>query len=184
MKHKEIERLIQKSLDRETSAEEEKSLHLHLSRCPDCQQFYQELVQTGQAMNTLIEFFPQYGFNDRVLKKIGFRRAFAWSKAAAVFAGIWLTSFLFIIFSPLPNEILSRALTSTPALIRLFDKIELVISSLSHTLLPFVKSSLNSSLLIAGLIFSIFLIYFFSKAISPVRKLGKQNKPRPKGRVF
>lgn len=164
MKHKEIERLIQKSLDRETSAEEERNLHLHLSGCPECQQFYQELVQTGDQLRDLIEFYPRPGFNDRVLRKIGFRRAFAWKRVAAVFTGVWLGTVLFLTFSPLSQEIVNKTLTSIPAFVRLFDKIELVITSLTHTLLPFVKSSWSPTF-VGGLIFSIFLIYFFGRVI-------------------
>jgi hypothetical protein len=184
MKHKDIEKLIQKSLDFETNAEDEKRLHLHLSDCEECQGFYQELVQTRQALDRLIEFYPRHGFNDRVLRKLGFKRVFAWGKPALVLAGLWLASILAFILSPIPKNLLNRILFSTPALLRLVDNARLIISSMSQMLEPLAKVSINSSFLIFGLIFSIILFYFFGKIINPVRNLGNDIKPSSKGRFF
>jgi len=165
MKHKNIERLIQKLLDFETNAEEEKVLHAHLSQCKECHRFYQEMVQTQQALCGLTELYPEPGFNDRVLKKLGFRKTFAWSKAAIIFASTWLASFLFLVFSPLPGKLFNEILTSVPALMRFFDKVELVVSSLSHALMPFAKGSINVAQPVIGLIFSILLIYLLGKTL-------------------
>ena len=165
MRHDKIERLIQKSLDHETNVEEDQTLHSHLSRCHACQQLYKELALTDEMLAELIEVFPRPGFNDRVLRKIGIRRALVWTRAAAVFAGIWLGSLLLIAFSPWPNELFSKTLTSIPSLMGLFDKVQVTISAFSHALIPFAKISLNSLSPFLGLIFSILLFYIFGKAL-------------------
>ncbi len=170
MKHKKIERLIQKRLDRDTNAEEERSLQHHLSHCGDCQQFYQEMVQTEEALGGLIEIYPRYGFNDRVLNTIGFKRGFAWTKAATALACTWLASFLFLAFSPWPGQLLNHVVTSVPALVRLFEKTELVFSSLSHMLIPLAKNSIDSVHPFIGLIFSILFIYFLGRTLQKEAK--------------
>lgn len=180
MKHKDIEKLIQKSLDRETTQEQEKMLHSHLSRCHACQELHRELALSSQMVVELVELFPEPGFNERVLRKIAVKKARVWTKAAIVFASVWLSSLVFFAFLPLPREMFNRMLTSTPALVRLYDNIQLIISSLSHTIMPVLKISLNSSLPVMGLILSIMLFYFLGKTLSPVRKLRKDIKPRPK----
>jgi len=70
LKHEEIERLIQKSLDREATVEEEKMLQLHLSSCADCQELYSELTQFINEMDEKVEFFPSPDFNERVLIRL------------------------------------------------------------------------------------------------------------------
>ena len=103
MKHKKIERLIQKKLDREIGPDEKRKLDKHLAQCSDCSLFYTEMVQASKSVRQLTEFYPQTDFNARVLAKLGLRRKFAWSKAAYVFAGGWLAAILFFVYSPLPK---------------------------------------------------------------------------------
>ncbi len=164
MRHKEIEILIQKSLDHETDREEERILRLHLSGCPACRQLYQELIQTEQALTGLVEFFPRQDFDDRVLRKLGLVRSLVWAKATVALAGAWFGSLLFLLFSPLTKGLFNRVLTSIPALVRLFDKVQLVLSSFSHILTPFTKN-LNYSFPIIALVFTIILLYFFDRTM-------------------
>ncbi|KPJ71127.1 hypothetical protein AMJ52_09005, partial [candidate division TA06 bacterium DG_78] len=85
---------------------------------------------------------------------------------------------------PLPHQFMNWVLTSVPGVVRLVDEIQLIVSSLSHTLLPVLKISLNFSFPVVGVILSILLFYFFGKVLNPVKKLGKENNTRSKGRVF
>ncbi len=170
MKHKKIEKLIQKLLDREADAEEKRLLQLHLSQCEECRQFHQEMVQTEQALGGLIEFYPRHEFNDHVLRRLGFRRRVLWKRVAPVFAGAWIASLLFLIFSPWPTQFINQILTSIPALMRLFDKTELVVSSIGHMLMPFAKGSVTGVYPIIGLIFSILIFYFLGKTLQKEAK--------------
>jgi predicted anti-sigma-YlaC factor YlaD len=184
MKHKDIEKLIQKSLDRETTQEEEHTLRSHLSRCHDCQEQYEAFCMTSQMVGELIELFPHPGFNARLLKKLALKRARQWTKAALVFSAAWIGSLVCVVLSPLPRQFMNWVLTSVPGVVRLVDEIQLIVSSLSHTLLPVLKISLNVSFPVIGVILSILLFYFFGKVLSPVKKLGKENNTMSKDRVF
>ncbi|MGB3341840.1 MAG: hypothetical protein WBB37_10210 [bacterium] len=184
MKHNNIERLIQKSLDFETNVEEERFLHSHLSQCKECHRFYQEMVQTQKALFGLIEYYPQHDFNDRVLKKLGFRKIFAWTKTIKVFAGAWLASILFLAFSPLPGKLINQILTSAPALARIISKGEVIISSLSHVFMPFAKNSFDITWPVIGLLFSVIITYFFSKTLTHVRKIKANIKSPGQGQNF
>lgn len=170
MKHKKIENLIQRLLDREADAEEKRLLQHHLSQCEECRQFHQEMVQTEQALGGLIEFFPRQGFNDRLLKKLGFRRRVLWKRVAPVFAGAWVASLLVLILSPWPSRLMSQGITSVPAVVRFVDKIELIVSALSHIVMPFAKGSVTVVYPIIGLIFSIFMFYFLGKTLQKEAK--------------
>jgi len=165
MKHKEIERLIQKRLDRETNPDEESRLDKHLAQCPHCVRQYQEMMLVGKSIKEIIEFYPQPGFNARVIARLGLKRRFAWSKAAIVFAGSWVAALLFFVYSPLPGRVFSHIATSIPAIVRVFDRIELVVSSLAQILSPVVKSSFSTLNPWIGLVFSILFVYFLGKAL-------------------
>ena len=165
MKHKEIERLIQKELDREIGLSEKRKLDKHLTQCPECALFHQEMTQASKSIRQITEFYPQADFNARVLAKLGLRRRFAWSKATYVLVGAWLAAILFIVYSPLPSQALSRLAISFPALLRLYDKVELVITSLTQLLSPVIKSSFDTMNPVVGLVFSIMFVYFLGKAL-------------------
>ncbi len=173
MKHKDIEKLIHKKLDRETTLDEEKHLHEHLNQCPECQTFYQELVQTGQSLGGLTEFFPRHGFNEQVLKIIGVKRARVWKKVVPVLTGAWVGSLLFLILSPLPKNVLGQLLTLTPSLMRLSDKINLIAVSFKQLLAPFIKYPVNLFYPLMILLISIFTFIIFSKIIEKEKKLVK-----------
>lgn len=165
MKHKDIERLIQKKLDREIGVDEKRKLDKHLAKCAECALFYQEMMQATKQIRELTEFYPQAGFNARVLAKLGLRRKYAWSKAAYVFAGGWLAAILFFVYSPIPNQVFSHIATSIPALIRLYDKVELVVASFTQVLSPIIKGSFTTLNPLVGLVFSIMFVYFLGKAL-------------------
>lgn len=165
MKHKDIARLIQKKLDRELSTDEKRKLDKHLKQCPSCQQFHQEMVQTTQRVNEMTEFYPQAGFNARVLAKLGLKRRFAWTKVAIAFAGSWIVALLLVTYSPLPGQAMSRIATSVPALMRLYDNVQLVVTSLSQVLSPLFRSSISTFNPVIGLVFSILFVYFLGRAL-------------------
>ena len=165
MKHKEIERLIQKRLDREINHTEQRKMDNHLAQCPDCRRFCQQMMQTGKVLGELTQSYPKSDFNARVIARLGLKRRFAWTKAGIAFAGSWIAALLFFAYSPLPQQVFSRIATSIPTIMRLFDKTELVISSLAQVLSPAVKSSLSTLNPVVGLVISILFIYFLGKAL-------------------
>jgi len=109
--------------------------------------------------------FPEPGFNDRVLRKLGFKKAYARTRAALIFAGAWLGSVLFLLLSPLPKQIFDQSLTTVPAIMRFLGNIELVLSSVAQLLAPLTKVSINFLYPLIGLILSISLFYGFGKII-------------------
>ena len=172
MKHKNIEILIQKALDHEITAAEGMRLKTHLAECASCQQLYKELTCSEQV-HDLIEYYPRHDFNENILKTLGFRKIFSWTKTIKVFAGAWLASILFLAFSPLPGKLINQILTSAPALARIINKGEVIISSLSHVLLPFIKNSFGITWPVIGVVFSIMITYLISKAVKPASDLRK-----------
>lgn len=165
MKHKEIERLIQKKLDREISRVELRKLEEHLAQCPQCMRFSQQMMQVNSGLNQLNEFFPSPDFNTRVIARLGIKRRFAWARAGMVFAASWVAAILLFAYSSLPQQVFSHIATSIPTIMRFFDKAELVISSLTQVLAPAVKSSVSTLNPVVGLVFSIVIIYFLGKAL-------------------
>jgi len=165
MKHKDIERLIQKRLDRETKPDEKRRLDKHLAQCTHCARQYQEMMLVSKSIKEITEFYPQPGFNARVIAKLALRRRFAWTRAAIIFTGSWVAALLFLAYSPLPGQLFSHIATSVPAMIRFFDRIELVVSSLAQTLTPAFKTSFTTLNPWIGLVFSILFVYFLGKAL-------------------
>lgn len=165
MKHKEIERLIQKKLDHEIDSVELSKLEQHLAQCPHCMRFAEQMMQVSRGLNQLNEFFPRPDFNARVIAQLGIKKRFAWARAGMVFAGSWVAAALFFAYSSLPQQIFSHITTSIPSVIRFFEQVELVFSSLTQVLSPAVKASISTLNPIAGLVFSIIFIYFLGKAL-------------------
>ena len=170
MKHKEIERLIQKRLDGELKPEDSARLEDHLAKCPDCALFYEEISQTTGLIHQLEELHPQRDFNSRILARLGFGRRFAWTKAGIAFAGTWIAALLFFAYSSLPAQIIGWLTTSFPAMTRTVDRVELLFDSLSHVVMPFFRTSLSSIHPVTGLVFSILFIYLLGKALQKEAK--------------
>jgi len=123
------------------------------------------MMETTKDLHELTEFYPQSGFNARVIAQLGLKRRFAWTRAAIVFAFSWVASILFFAYSPLPEQVFSYIATSIPTIMRFFDKAGLVVSSLTQVLSPAVKTSLSSLDPVVGLVFSIAFIYFLGRAL-------------------
>lgn len=170
MKHKEIERLIQKRLDRELQIDEKRILDKHLAQCPDCALLSQQMMQTNDALHALVEYFPQADFNTRLLARLGLSRRLAWTKAAFALMGSWFAVLLFLAYSSLPNQILRYLATKVPTLIRLSREIELVVSSLSQVFTPVIKNALSTANPVIGLVFSILFFYFLGTLLQKEAK--------------
>ena len=164
-KHREIEELIQKCLDREISVDENINLQLHLSQCSDCQLFYDELMSIENGVIGMDQLVPNNDFNSRVLARVNIKRAASWAKIA-VGAGIaWLCSTLILIFSGLGSDIFGRVLTSTPSVVRFVDKAEFIIATLGRTLSPIVRNQFNPITVLVVLGISIGMFFLFGKFI-------------------
>jgi predicted anti-sigma-YlaC factor YlaD len=166
MMHKDIENLIQKALDLEITEEEQQTLDLHLSGCPDCRKLYQEMVDTQTSLLQLPELYPGADFDDRVLRAIGFRKSFAWSKVWVGAAAAWLVSFLGFLLSPLSGLATDWFLSKTPALVRFGETFHTVANSFGRTVLPFLKDSVSSPYPFIGLTLSVFALYAFGRIIT------------------
>lgn len=145
-------------------------LDSHLAHCSECALFYQEMVQATRLVYQLDEIRPRADFNARILAHLGLHRRFAWTKAAFVLIGSGLAAVVFAACSSLPAEILSRIATSVPALVRLYDKLTIVVSSLNSLLTPVVKISISELNPAIGLVFSILIVYFLGTALQKEAK--------------
>ena len=164
-KHREIEELIQKCLDREISVDENITLQLHLSQCPDCQLFYDELMSVENGVVEMIQLVPNFDFNSRVRAKIKVKSTASWVKIA-VGAGIaWLCSTLILIFSGIGSDIFGRVLTSTPSVMRFVDKVEFIVATLGRTLSPIARNQFNPVMALVMLGISIGMFFLFGKFI-------------------
>jgi len=165
-KHRDFEELIQKCLDREISVDENITLQLHLSQCPDCSSLYNELVSTEQAIVSLVEFTPNHGFNNRVLEQIKVKKSPVWAKVAAVFGGAWIATVIALLLSPLSSDIFNRVLTASPSIVRFVDNVHFIGVTLTRVLSPLAKNQVNPTLFIIGACLSIGMFLFFGKLFS------------------
>jgi anti-sigma factor RsiW len=149
-KHTEIEDLIQKRLDRLITAEEDKVLNLHLDQCPDCRKLNRDMEAVQSSLFNLIDLFPGASFNDRVMSKLGFKKSFAWAKAATVLGLSWAGAALFFFFSPLTKTYIGKTLTSVPQVLRVVEKTRLILDAIGHFVQPLIKSGLNPVYLAVG----------------------------------
>ncbi|MBS4016542.1 MAG: zf-HC2 domain-containing protein [Candidatus Latescibacteria bacterium] len=165
-KHKEFEELIQKCLDREITVDENISLQLHLSQCPDCSLFYNELVSAEKEIIDMVEVVPNHGFNEAVLARIKTKKVPAWAKIATVLGSAWVVSFLAFILIPASRDLFTRILFSSPSIVKAVAKIYFVGSTLARIVTPFAKSQLNPTLLVVSILLSVGMFIFFGKLFS------------------
>lgn len=162
-KHRDIEELIQKCLDREITVDENISLQLHLSQCEDCQALYDGLVETEQEIIGLTQLVPNHNFNTRVLARIAVKKAPTWVKAIIILGGVSLASTLVLLFSSLGSDIFNKVLFSSPAIVRFIDKLSFICSTLSRILSPLAKNQFNPTMCVIGLALSIGMFILFGK---------------------
>ncbi len=157
-----VEELIQKCLDREITVEENITLQLHLSQCPDCSTLYNELVSFEQAIVSLVEFTPNHGFNNRVLQQVKARTQ-VWKKVATVLGGTWIATAIAFLLSPISSDIFHRVLFSSPSIARLADKVYFIGSTLTKVFTPIAKNQFNPFVCIAGLVLGFGMFFLFGK---------------------
>ncbi len=165
MRHDEFKILIQKSLDGETTSEEERNLRLHLNQCPRCNYLYNQLIQTENALGGIIEYYPRQDFEMRVLKRLGFYRVRVWARAAVVVAGMWLASLLSLFFTPIGGRLFTRTLTSVPAAVRFFGNLQFILATISSVFAPLARDPEIYILPIIGVMCVISFIFIFGKTI-------------------
>jgi predicted anti-sigma-YlaC factor YlaD len=165
MRHKDIERLIQLSLDGELDTDDSDRLNKHLAQCSECAMFYQELSQTTRLVRQLHEIHPQADFNVRILARLGAKKRFAWSKAGIALTGGWIAALVFLCYSTVPAQILGWLTTSFPSIVRFTEKVGLVFESFAQVITPVLKSALSNANPFVGLVFSILFVYFLGKAL-------------------
>lgn len=165
MRHEEFNILIHKSLDGETSKEEERILRHHLSVCTHCSKLYNELIITEHIMDELVEYYPRQDFDMRVLKKLGFYRSLVWARATMVVAGMWLASLLSLFFTPIGERLLTRVLTSVPAAVQFVRNLQFIITTISNATAPLARNPENYILPIIGVIVAISFIFIFGRTI-------------------
>jgi len=161
-KHRDIEDLIQKCLDREITVDENITLQFHLSQCPDCLILYDELVSFEQTIVSLVEFTPNHGFNNRVLQQVKARTQ-VWKKVATVLGGAWIATAIAFLLSSISNDIFHRVLFSSPSVVRLVDKFYFIGSTLAKAFTPIAKNQFNPLVCIAGIGLGLGTFFLFGK---------------------
>lgn len=136
----------------------------HLATCPECRLFYEAMKSIHEELSTLIETYPRAGFNARVMRTLSMPRQLVWKKIALVFGSAWIISLGGFFFLPVGKGV-NMLLTSIPALVRIMNNIQVVITTISHALAPFTKVSINPVYPLLGIGMSISLFYIFSKIL-------------------
>ncbi|MBN2621193.1 hypothetical protein JXB22_08910 [candidate division WOR-3 bacterium] len=169
MKHKTIERLIQKSLDFEINTEESRLLHDHLATCPECRQLYSAMQQVRDSLRMLNEVYPSIGFNARVMQVLGATTRRVWKKAVLVLGSIWVASLASLFFVPY-RLMVTKLLTSMPALIRLVDTVQVAATTIGHVLSPLAKLPINPAYPVIGIAVSIMMFLIIATAVHKEEK--------------
>ncbi|MGB9720678.1 MAG: anti-sigma factor family protein [bacterium] len=164
MRHKEIENLIQKKLDREITQDEELFLSEHLKECPDCHAYHLEMERIKDEIMNLTEFFPRADFNARIFVKIGTKHRNYWYKLIPAFISVYLTSLIILLFSPLLNHLFQKAILVVPYILQVSDKIELTCKGIMLLAPSILK--LNIVQFAFGFLLCLLVFYVFIKTIS------------------
>lgn len=165
MKHNNIEKLIQKHLDRETNAHEKELLHSHLANCTECREYYEGMVSLQISLQGLLDLQPAHGFNARVLAHLGAKKVLFLLKAAIASVTLSVTASIALLFSPFTTGLLPRILHAIPDALRLYNKLQFIMSTLGQTLEPFFKNFINPFYPVAGVVLSIIIMYLISRAL-------------------
>lgn len=163
MRHQEIEKLMQKHLDRETSVDEDKVLAAHVKSCPGCREKFEKLTLLGVELTRLTEFFPDAGFNDRVLRAVGLRRSRAFRWVAAGVGAAWTVVVAAISLSPLRHTILKESVPLASDIMRFLSGAGRVLETLGQVFAPLARLSPSGVSLLAAAAFTIISIMAYSK---------------------
>lgn len=163
MRHKEIEELIQKRLDKEITPDEEILLFNHIRECADCNTYYLEMEMVKDGIYGMIEFFPRADFNERILKHIRVKREKIWQRFVPAFLGIYLAGLAVLLFSPVLHYLLSKLLFATPGVIYLLDKAKVI----GNGLILLIPSQFNIGLpyILTGFVLCVFVFYIFNRIL-------------------
>lgn len=152
MKHKYIEKLIQKQIDREIDPKQERALNEHIAECGDCREFYQEMINTCISLETMPEFYPAPGFNDRIMNEFGWRMRSIFKRFVAGASVLWISTLTIIILSFHPANFLNSFIKKVPALVRFAHGFNVVMNMLNHFFEPLLKNTFNPSWIAFGII--------------------------------
>lgn len=157
MRHRKIEMLIQKRLDREITKEEEEQFFRHLNGCPECYAYFGEMEKIHTGIKNLTEFFPGPNFNGMVLARLGIKKAKILRRLIPVFGGLYIASLLILLFSPIFNFALSEVILSVPKLMDFWKKIDSIINGMGLLISSYLRFNQDQ---ISILIFVSFLVSF------------------------
>ncbi len=163
MRHKEIERLVHKRLDKEITKKEEVVLFKHIENCPECRDFFLEMERLRQEIFNLPEYFPGIDFNTRVISAIKVKRHIPWYKAIPVFGGIYLAGLVILFLTPLPHYLFSKLIFKLPGLVHIFDKIRPIGNGLFLLASSFLK--INQLPIFAGILFILVVFIAFGETL-------------------
>ncbi len=164
MRHKDIELLIQKKLDREMTEDEEVILFKHLNQCRECQIYYQEMEKIKEDLLNLNEFFPETDFNARMFARISIRRQKTWQKLVPAFVGLYFASLLILVLSPLLNYLFGRGLLALPEIFKILEKVTLFGNGIVLLGSSFFRPNLTQ--ISVGFLFCLVIVYVLSKIIN------------------
>lgn len=164
--HEEIEALIQKKLDRDITAAEEKVLSDHLVGCPVCRQFSQEMESVDSSVFGLLELYPSHSFNQRVMTKLGYHRSTAWTRIMAISGFAWLISVATMVLTPYPKMLFGKILASVPAMIRFAEQCRVVLDAVTHLLTPLARIGFNPLYLITTTFGSLLMLILLGKKLT------------------
>lgn len=170
MKHKAIEKLIQKELDAELGPEDRARLDRHLAQCAECSRLSDGLSQTAKLVRHLEDIHPRADFNRRILERIGLKRRFAWTRVGIGLAATWMAAIVAFALSPLPVQVLGKLSTSFPQVVRFFETVGLVLTTFGRIIMPFCKTSVDTVSPFIGVVISIFFIYILGRTLQKEAK--------------
>ncbi len=143
MKHKYIEKLIQRQLDREINPEQERALNEHIADCDDCREFYQEITQTCLGLETMPDFYPSPDFDHRIVRYFGWDAKSAIKKLSAAAAAVWLTTLVALVVALSPVHAVNSLVKKAPAVMRCLQSVNTVFGALARLAAPFFRSNFD-----------------------------------------
>lgn len=164
--HREFENLIQKKLDREISTAELDILNDHLTGCPACAAYHAQLQIIANDVFSLSDYFPDQGFNARVLGRLGIGiadRALSWTKVASVLGLGLLSGLVVLAIRPFSGAVFGKVLTLVPAAVGIADKAQIFLTGAARVLAPIFKAGFDPRLFLIGTLATGAAIFVYAK---------------------